>query len=331
MHETIRLKLLISSLFLLCLVGCAGNPQKKVVLPSNPPTTETTAVKTLLPFSLSLPAQWEQRCTVSYTLAEATVSIDGQESFTVTYTDNAPGAKALDLALVEDGYTYFAEDGAHFFYYKFHEEVPEELISSADSWNMVEERNNELESELEIFHEDTRREYMTSIVLRSLFRFGESSGICDSALEFRYGTIECQLTMKTETYINYRMNTSITIPADMLGDCKIIIDHGNDHHIGMYTLEGSRRYMMCEFAACPVESSIADWYQFVGKHTIVEDTLYVSENYWRDPVDNRGLPYILEFSWTSYPNFIKTRFTFEEVQQIVDSFTILSDTPDSGD
>ena len=315
-------------LLLLTMVGCINNPQKQAVLSSEPLTADSATEKSLLPFSLQLPTEWTQRCTVSRTLTDATVSIDGRESFTVTYTDNAPGAKALDLALVEDGYTYFAEDGAHFFYYKFHEEVPEELLEYVLSGKTTPK----------YWDKETRNSFNYAHIMLAIFQFLPTSEDCKAELQYSIcpledSSIDCWLTAKEETYTNYRLGLSFAMPAKMQDECEI---RSNGYDIGLFTADGENRYEMLFFAVCPQESKTAYYYEFMEPSGAQGDTLYFARSCWTTKIYVYKLTYNNsanehEGIWAEYPLHIQNRYTFEEVQQIVDSFTILSDTPDSGD
>lgn len=312
-------------LLLLCLVGCTGNPQKQAVLPSEHLVTGPTAEKTLLPFSLQLPTQWNQRSTVSCTLTDATVNIDGQETLTVTYTDNTPGAKELDLALTEDGYVYFAEDGEHFFYYKFHREVPEELLEHVLSGM----------TPSEYWDENTCTYFEYAHVMMAIFQFLPSSEDCKAELRYSIcplenSLIDCWVTAKEGNYTNYRLGIFFAIPAKIWAECEI---RSNGYDIGLFTVDGENCYEMLYFVACPPETQTAYYYEFMEPSVIDSDALYFARNCWTSHIyaymqtyNNSANQH--EGVWLDYPKYIQDRYTFEEIQQIVDSFTILSQDVD---
>ncbi len=303
-------------LLLFSIVGCSGNQQIEPSLPVETGATEPPTTAKPLPFALQLPDAWDYKCLVSYTEADATLYIDGRKTLTITCTDNAPGAKKLDRELAKDGYIYFAEDGAYFYYFKFYCNVPEALLDHLD---------------LELLPRMYRSErYAPDIakshVVLSIFRFLHNGQVFDTELKFTYSGLEsslmeCQVLTKDGVYTNHRLGLSITIPPEMRDDC---IVRSIGYEFGVYTTEGEKSYIMCYFVACPPETVSAYYYEFRQQVAIGENTLYCCGNIW----DMKIYTHPYSDAPYNYPDRIRERYTYEDIQQIVDSVVFLS--PDGG-
>ena len=299
-------------LMFLLLVGCNNKVPhsdeatvgytEMIELPTSK-NTEITVASEELPFSLILPPKWGGRGSIQHTAKDATICIDGQPIITVCYIENLPDAGEKDKALVRDGYVYFGEDIYRFFYYKLYSEIPTELqIVSTPDWV------------------GDSLQYQGTRLIQSCFRFNEENSACSASLSQATGVaVECLLNMKTCKYTNYRLGVSFAIPERMLNECHIRV-------IGeRLIVEMSPYYEMCEFAVCDPESTTAVWYEAYGEHTLVDGTLYITYNNWQTPL------WYSQDSWVSYPKEVKDRYSFEDVQQIVDSFQILCPPQLSGE
>lgn len=305
------------------LVGC--EPQVALLSPV-PPTLEAPprAVQKdfyhSLPFSMVFPDSWKGRYWVDRCDNGITVYVDGQATYAVRVVKNKPGAKEKDQELVDLGYTYLLENGEFFIYEKVLSTIPEELYIA---------RNDDIHYNIKEWH--------TQNTFVSMLRFRESS-VCSLALgapdkkkgygtyDYDYtrdvgGNLSVYLEMKHETYVNHRLGVSFTIPESMRERCRIIC------HYDFY-LETSINHVYVVYRC---DRDNGSWYDYTlcsfDVYTYDGGCYYEAYNQWQDYWHPTAY---FQYEWSSYPQEIKEQFTKDEVQQIVDSFTVLTNDTSSG-
>lgn len=267
------------------------------------------APETDRPFAVNLPESWAGRATVDYLDDGADIVIDGKPMLSLRVVENIPGAREKAEALLADGYwwNYQTENATSkfFFFVKRDESYPKDLNQSDESV-LVYPLENDL-FELEGFE-----------------RIG-SSGKEKVPFTFYLGV------PKDNTYVNHIHGISFVIPEAMREKCWIGLSGNYWLTIYLRTGDSYDLYPMCQFFAFPPGDSLREIYDNQEYYPEVihheDGYLYGAINEWQQDIF-RG--YYYQSYWDNIPLHYRNMITTEEVQQLVDSFTILSDTPDSG-
>lgn len=263
-----------------------------------------------LSFSLEIPEHWIGRFSVEREDNRVTVCVDGAPMYSFASVRNEKGAKVEDLRLTEDGYQYYSENGAYFFYYIIHSTLPEDLYLKDTyyfSSNYSGKAKWHTEKAMTACWQITWETELYSILLDS-------------------GT--CYLSPNTPEYINYRMGIAITLPEKMLNLGSVYIEPWDDYNgrvLLLRLLEETEEqkyvpYGICAVLAMDITEPYNDFYNVALSPNLVyhDSRLCGVVNEWRRSSWRDG--YEAYYGWERYPEEIRNAFTFEDVEEIVNSF-----------
>lgn len=134
------------------------------------------------------------------------------------------------------------------------------------------------------------------------------------------------LSMKTGEYANHRLGISFAIPKNMLERGDVYLYPTDDEQmISLVLMDGafSRMYLMCSFLALPVEDPFRSVYNIIDSPELLsyDGRLYGGVNEWRH---SSWRQYVYtQFGWETFPEHIQNTFSFDEIQDVVDSFQLL--------
>ena len=260
------------------------------------------APETDRPFAVNLPESWVGRATVDYLDDGADIVIDGKPMLSLRVVENIPGAREKAEALLADGYWWIHQiefiTSEYYYFLKRDEACPEDL--RAFEYPL---EHDLLEIECVEGKTDLGKTYLKS--------FG---------------------VLKTNTYTNHILGISFTVPESIREKCWFTITAHGWIHLYLRTGTSSEMYALCEIFALEPGNDYQEMYliqpEYYPEVVYHEDGyIYGAINEWQPDIF-RG--YYGHPVWDYIPLNYRNMITTEEVQQIVDSFTILSDAPDSG-
>lgn len=299
---------LVVSCLMSLLSGCVSDSAQQITQSTEEtiPTTPLCYTYQDLDFSLSFPEIWSGRFSVQQDGNCVTVNIDGTPLFSFASLQNEPDMKKHELKLLEDGYTYYLHNGTHFFYYKILGVVPKELCDS--------------------YSRERTTEWHTEKVMYTCWQINCETKVCSVLIE----EDAYYLAMKQNDYINHRMGIAVTLPEAMLNHgavyLKLSKSFQNDGLIELVLQEPDEYdYLLCSIFALSVSDPLhghSDFNIAYSPELVFRDgKLYGAVNEWRDSGWRTGTYSF--YGWERYPDHIRSTFSFEEVQKVVDSFRIL--------
>lgn len=261
-----------------------------------------------LGFSLDFPEHWTEYLAVQQDGCCVTISIDGKPTYSFASVKNGPGAKEKDVELTEAGYTYYRQNGTHFFYHKILGIIPTELYVGSPGNKDPEQQTDE--------------------AMYACWKIDLDNDVCTVLVD----ESDYYLSMKSGEYVNYRLGISVTIPEFMLRNSSVYLkpaDYTDEASVDLVLREelppngALYDYLICSIIAVPVSDPFRDFFNLVDSPELLylEGRLYGVTNEWRDSGWRTNI--YVQYGWERYPEYIQKLFTFEDVQQVVDSFKII--------
>lgn len=262
-----------------------------------------------LGFSLDFPENWAEHLTVQRDRHSIIVSIDGNPTYSFVSVKNEPGAKELDIELTEAGYTYYRQNGTHFFYYKTIDVLPEKLYMGSQG------------------NKDPEKQ--TNVAMYACWQIDLDNDICQVVVD----EDDYYLSMKTEDYVNYRLGISVTLPKSMLKQGSVYLRpnaYECESYINLVLREESPLisgrfddYILCSIIAIPASDPYQGSFNLIDSPDLLylDGKLYGVVNEWRNSIWRSYTQ--VYYGWERYPEHIRETFSFEDVQQVVGSFKLL--------
>ena len=278
----------------------------------------TTVSEPEHPYTVTLPESWGNRAAVVHLDDGVDIAVDGLPILNFRLVENIPGARERADELIVDGYqwdyTIETANNKYFYFFKDINPLPENLS-----------------------HPDVD----DTPVLRQVIKYSKKDAVFElEGFEAKYtkpnyfGTFtytDYLGVLKSNVYTNYITGISFSVPESIREKCWFTIADKTWFTILLKTGVYTAKYPLCQIFAFPPDSSLREIYCFPEYYPEVvhheDGYLYGAINVWQPDI-LRG--YYYQPYWDNIPLNYRNMITTEEVQQIVDSFTILSDTPDLG-
>ena len=273
------------------------------------------------PFNIVLPDIWKTQVSVEYVDNGADIRLDGGFSFSLRLVENAPGAREQANALESGGYYYFFRTDAHFYFRQIDGVIPKEWYLS---------------------DEDLTPKAHTQKAFNGVFGIPQEDISPTNAYDYPVGMFynpiaDFSYALGGNTYTNYWMGISFSIPDSMLDKYTIIEDaHTVSIHLRVENKNAPdlyERYVMCQiFALPPDDDRVGTPYTDPEIYPEIQEYpdgyFYGAINLWQPDVFRPG-EYKYESYWKSIPLKVRRLVSTSEVQGIVDSFTVLPEATDS--
>ena len=251
-------------------------------------------------FSVALPEEWEGRAEMRQEENTVIINVDGADVYFFASVENREGAAEKELALLDGGYEYYLQNGTHFFYYKISGTITKDMCP--------------------VYWGDRSVQWCTENWVETLFQIPKDTAVCRMEESPHAGTV---YYLKTPVYTDYRLGVTFTIPEKFFNR-EDLRANMYQHVISLNLVDEEDIYLLCKFVAVPTEDPVNGCIYSIAEYRelMYEDgKVYGGINYWRP----EWVPayYYAPHGWETYPEEIRDLFTFEEVQEMVDSFTLL--------
>lgn len=253
-----------------------------------------------LGFSLAFPEEWSGRAEMRQEENTVIINVDGADVYFFASVENREGAAEKELALMEAGYEYYLQNGTHFFYYKISGTITKDMCPPYWGSRSV--------------------QWCTENWVETLFQIPKETAVCRMEMSENGGPV---FQMKTPVYTDYRLGFTFTIPEKFFNR-EDLRAYMYQHAISLNLVDEEDIYLLCKFVAVPTEDPVNGCIYSIAEYPelMYEDgKVYGGINY-RRPEWVPGY-YYAPHGWETYPEEIRNLFSFEEVQEMVDSFTLL--------